>query len=220
MISWLLQDFRYALRSLARQRSFTLLAILALGLGIGSATVIFSAVFGVILNTFPFRDAEQVTSFGIQDLKNPGNYLREGLSIPEFLDYRALNHVFQDISAEYGGFDSTPVSYTTKGETYQFSADYMSANSFAFFGVQPVAGRLASAEDTKPGAPPVFMMSYKLWQQQFNSNLNIVGTSFMLNGISRTLVGIMPARFRWGWSEIWIPFSIERGQIASDPELS
>lgn len=220
MISGLSHDFRYALRSLARDRSFTLLAILALGLGIGSATVIFSAVYGVILNTFPFRDPDQVTSFGIQDLKNPGNYRREGMSIPEFLDYRALNHVFQDISGEYGGFDSTPVRYTTKDETYQFGADYMSANSFAFFGVQPVAGRLATADDTKPGANPVFMMSYKLWEQQFNNDPNIVGTNFMLNGISRTLVGIMPPRFRWGWSEIWIPFPIDRSQVASDPELS
>lgn len=219
LVSVLLQDFRHALRSLARDRSFTLLAILALGLGIGSATVIFSAVYGVILNPFPFRDADQVTSFGIQDLKNPGNYRREGLSIPEFLDYRALNHVFQDISGEYGGFDSTPVRYTTRDETYQFSADYMSANSFAFFGVSPVTGRLAGPEDTKPGAPPVFMMSFRLWQQQFNSDPNIVGTNFMLNGISRTLVGVMPPRFRWGWSEIWIPFPIDRGQAASDPEL-
>jgi putative ABC transport system permease protein len=220
MFSGLPQDFRFAIRSLAKDRSFALLAILALGLGIGSATVIFSGVYGVILNTFPFRDADQITSFGIQDLKNPSNGRRESLSMPEFLDYRALNHVFHDISGEYGGFDSRPVRYTTGEETYQFSADYMSANSFAFFGVTPVAGRLATPEDTKLGAPPVFMMSYKLWQQQFNAHPNVVGTSFMLNGVTRTLVGIMPPRFRWGWSEIWIPFAIDRGQVASDPELS
>lgn len=213
-------DFRYTLRLLARDVRFSILAILALGLGIGSTTVIFSAVYGVILNTFPFRDADQVTSFGIQDLKNPSNGRREILSMLEFLDYRALNHVFQDISGEYGGFDSRPVRYTTGEETYQFSADYMSANSFAFFGVTPVAGRLATPDDTRPGAPPVFMMSYRLWQQQFNANPNIVGTNFMLNGMSRTLVGIMPPRFRWGWSEIWIPFPIDRGQVASDAELS
>jgi putative ABC transport system permease protein len=63
------------------------------------------------------------------------------------------------------------------------------------------------------------MMSYKLWQQQFNGNPKIVGTNFTLNGTARTLVGIMPPRFRWGWSEIWIPFPVDRGQVASDPEL-
>lgn len=220
MIASFLHDFRYAVRSLAKDRAFAFLAVLALGLGIGSATVIFSAVYGVILNTFPFKDADQVTSFGIQDLRNPGNGRREFLSIPEFLDYRQQNHVFQDISGEYGGFGSAPVRYTAADGTYEFSADYMSANSFAFFGVKPVMGRMATEEDTKPGATPVFMMSSKLWQKQFNSDPKIVGTSFMLNGTARTLVGIMPPRFRWGWSEIWIPFSIDRGQVASDPELS
>jgi len=220
MITSLLQDFRYAVRNLAKDRAFALLAIIALGLGIGSATVIFSAIYGVILNTFAFQDADQVTSFGIQDLRNPGNGRRENLSISEFLDYRQLNHAFQDISGEYGGFDSTPVRYTAAEGTYEFSADYMSANSFAFFGVKPVAGRLATPEDTRPGATPVFMMSYKLWQQQFNANPKIVGTSFTLDGTSRTLVGIMPPRFRWGWAEIWIPFPMDRGLVASDPELA
>jgi putative ABC transport system permease protein len=216
----ILQDFRFALRSLAKDRRFASLAILALALGIGSATVIFSAIYGVILNTFPFRDADQVTSFGIEDLSNPGNGRREYLSVPELLDYRDLNHVFSDISGEYGGFGSTPLIYTAGGSTFQFSADYMSANSFAFFGVRPVAGRLATPDDTKPGATPVFMMSYKLWRQQFNGDPKIVGTNFTLNGISRTLVGIMPPRFRWGWAEVWVPFPLDRGLAAADPELS
>jgi putative ABC transport system permease protein len=214
------QDFRFAFRSLAKDRRFSLLSILALALGIGASTVIFSAVYGVILNTFPFRDADQVTSFGIQDLENPSQDRRESLSIPEFLDYREQTRAFSDISGEYGGFGSTPVVYTAGDSTYQFSADFMSANSFTFFGVNPVVGRMVTEEDTKPGATPVFMMSYKLWRQQFDANPRIVGTSFTLNGVSRTLVGIMPPRFRWGWAEIWVPFPLDRGQIAADPELA
>jgi putative ABC transport system permease protein len=216
----LLQDFRFAIRSLTKDRRFALLAILALAMGIGSATVIFSAIYGVILNTFPFRDADQVTSFGIQDLTNPGNGRRESLSLPEFLDYREQSHAFADISGEYGGFGSTPLLYTVGDSSFEFSADFMSANSFAFFGVKPVVGRLATPEDTKPGAAPVFMMSYKVWRQQFNGDSKIVGTNFTLNGVSRTLVGIMPPRFRWGWAEVWVPFPIDRGQIMSDPDLS
>ena len=216
----LLQDFRFAIRSLTKDRRFALLAILALAMGIGSATVIFSAVYGVILNTFPFRDADQVTSFGIQDLSNPGNGRRESLSLPEFLDYREQSHAFADISGEYGGFGSTPLLYTVGDSSFEFSADFLSANSFAFFGVKPVVGRLATPEDTKPGAAPVFMMSYKVWRQQFNGDSKIVGTNFTLNGVSRTLVGIMPPRFRWGWADLWVPFPIDRGQIMSDPDLS
>lgn len=214
------QDFRFAFRNLRKDRRFSILAILALALGIGSATVIFSAVYGVILNTFPFRDADQVTSFGIQDLDNPKEGRREFLSVPEFLDYREQTHAFSDISGEYGGFGSTPVVYTAGDSTHQFSADFMSVNSFAFFGVNPALGRMATPEDTKPGAPPVFMMGYKLWAQQFDADPKIVGTNFTLNGVSRTLVGIMPPRFRWGWAEVWIPFSVEHGQIAADPDLA
>jgi putative ABC transport system permease protein len=216
----LLQDFRYAFRSLAKDRRFSLLAILALALGIGSATVIFSAIYGVILNTFPFQNADQVTSFGIQDLDHPNQGRRESLSIPEFLDYREQVHAFSDISGEYGGFGSTPVIYSAGDSTFQFSADFMSANSFGFFGVKPAVGRMVTAEDTKPGATPVFMMSYKLWRQQFNSDPKIVGTNFVLNGVSRALVGIMPPRFRWAWSEVWLPFPVDRGQATADPELS
>jgi hypothetical protein len=174
----------------------------------------------VILNTFPFRDPDQVTSFGIQDLANSGNGRREFLSMPGFLEYREQSQAFSDISGEYGGFNSTPLLFTASDGTFEFNADFMSANSFAFFAVKPVVGRLATPEDTKPGAAPVFMMSYKLWRQQFNGDPKIVGTNFVLSGVSRTLVGIMPPRFRWGWAEIWVPFSTDRGQVMSDPELS
>jgi len=215
----LIQDFRYGFRSLAKDRRFALLAILALGLGIGSATVIFSAIYGVILNTFPFRASERVTSFAIHDATQPSDP-REALSLPEFLDFREKNHVFEDISGEFGGFGSTPVAYRTSDSTFEFSADFMSVNSFEFFGMSPVIGRLVTPEDTKPGSTPVFMMSYKLWREHFNSDRNVVGKSFVLNGIARTLVGIMRPRFRWGWADLWIPFPLDRSQIAADPNLA
>jgi putative ABC transport system permease protein len=110
--------------------------------------------------------------------------------------------------------------YTDGNSTFEFNADFMSANSFAFFGVQPVVGRLATPDDTKPGATPVFMMGYKLWRQQFNGDPKIVGTNFTLSGVSRTLVGIMPPRFRWGWADVWVPFPADRGQVLNDSELS
>jgi putative ABC transport system permease protein len=216
----LLRDFRFALRGLRKNWRFSLLAILALSLGIGSATVIFSAIYGVILNTFPFANPSQVTSFGIQDLSNPASGRREFLSIPEFLAFRQQSHAFSDISGEYGGFNSTPVQYTAGQNTFEFSADYMSVNSFGFFGLKPVLGRMPSEQDTRPGATPVFMMSYKLWRQQFDSDPNIVGKSFVLSGVSHILVGIMPPRFRWGWADLWIPFPIDLAQIDADPQLA
>jgi putative ABC transport system permease protein len=215
-----LQDLRYAIRSLAKDRRFSLLAILALALGIGAATVIFSAVYGVVLNTFPFKDANQVISFAIHDMTHAGSGGREYLTIPEFLYFRDHSKALQDISGEYGGFGSTPVLYKTGDSSFVFSANFMSVNSFQFFGVAPVAGRMITSDDTLPNAAPTFMMSAKLWKQQFNSDPNLIGKSFVLDGVSRTLTGIMNPRFRWGWAEIWIPFPIDLGQINADPDLA
>jgi putative ABC transport system permease protein len=214
------QDVRFGARTLAKDRRFTVLAVLALALGIGSATAIFSAIYGVILNTFPFRDAGQVTSFGIQDLDHPNSGDRESLSFEEFLYFRDHNHVFQDLSGEFGGFNSTPLTYTSANGTYQFDADYLSVNSFRFFGVKPLLGRLPAPDDVKPGAPPVFVIGSKLWTRQFNRDPRIVGHSFTLNGIPRILVGIMPPRFRWAWVDLWVPFSVDPGAAALDPDLA
>lgn len=211
-------DLRYALRTLSKDRRFTILAILALALGIGSTTVIFSAFYGVILNTFAFKDADQVTAFYIVDQDRPENR-RPSLMLPELVYYRDHNHVFQDMSGEFGGFGETPLRYTTGGSTYQFDGAYLSATSFDLFGMKPLLGRLPSENDVKAGATPVFVIGAKLWHEHFNSDPNVVGKSFTLNGVPRTLVGIMPPRFRWAWVDAWLPFSLDPSEITTNPEL-
>ena len=218
LVESLLQDIRYGLRMLRKSPGFTAVAVLTLALGIGAVTIIFSAVYGVILNTFPFRNATQVTSFVIRDLSDP-NRGRESLSVPEFLYFRGHSHDFADFSGEFGGFGTTPLRYTTGNSTYEFDADYLSVNSFQFFGVPPLVGRLPSPDDVKPGAPSVFVMGYKLWRTQFDSDPRVVGKSFMLNGVARTLIGIMPPRFRWAWVDTWVPFSIDPAEALTDPHL-
>ena len=212
------QDLCYGLRQLRRNPGFTAVAVLTLALGIGSVTLIFSAVYGVILNTFPFRDASQVTSFTIVDLSHPGGG-REFLSVPEFLYFREHSQAFEDFSGEYGGFGTTPVRYTTGNAVYQFDADFLSVNSFRFFGVSPLAGRLPTPDDVKPGTTPVFVMGYKLWHGEFNGDSKIVGKSFTLNGTPTTLIGIMPPRFRWAWVDVWVPFSVDPAEALTKPEL-
>lgn len=216
-VETLVQDVRYGLRMLGKSPAFTIVAVLTLALGIGSVTFIFSAVYGVILNTFPFRDANEVTSFTIQNQARPGG--REFLSMQEFLYFREHSHVFQDFSGEYGGFGTTPVRYTSGRATYQFDADFLSVNSFKFFGVNPLMGRLPTPDDVKPGAAPVFVMGYKLWRAQFNEDPKVVGRSFTLNGVPTTLVGIMPPRFRWAWVDVWLPFSIDPAEALTNPDL-
>jgi putative ABC transport system permease protein len=219
-LGWVWQDLRYAVRSLHKDRRFTLLAVLALALGIGSATIIFSAIYGVLINTFPYKDAHHLINFEIHGAADAGRVGRNAYTIPDFLDFREQNHVFTDMNAGFGGFGSSKILYATGDGTVEFNGGYLSANTFEFFGVSPLLGRLPTPEDTKPGATPVFTMSDRLWREQFNRDPGILGKSFSLNGVPRTLVAIMPPRFRPGWNEILIPFPLDKGQIANDPTFA
>lgn len=215
----LYRDLGYTVRTLAKDRRFTPLAVLALALGIGSATVIFSAFYGVILNTFAFKNADEVTAFYIVDQDHPQNR-RPSLTLPELVYYREHNHVFQDLSGEFGGFGETPLVYSAGHSTYQFDGCFLSANSFELFGMQPLVGRLPNENDVKPGATPVFVIGAKLWREHFNGDPNVVGRSFTLNGVPRILIGMMPPRFRWAWVDAWLPFSLDLNEIATNPDLT
>jgi putative ABC transport system permease protein len=220
LLGWVWQDLRYAVRSLHKDRRFTLLAVLALALGIGSATIIFSAIYGVLIDTFPYQDAHHLVNFEIHSPADSGRVGRNAYTIAEFLDFREQNHVFTDVNAGFGGFGNSKILYATGQGTVEFNGGYLSANSFEFFGVPPLLGRWPTPEDTKPGATPVFTMSARLWREQFNGDPNILGKSFTLNGVPRTLVAIMPPRFRPGWNEILVPFPLDKGQIANDPAFA
>src|SRR5215469_12683368 len=209
----LLQDLRFAIRSLNRDRRFTLLAVLALALGIGSVTVIFSAVYGVLIDTFPYRHYDRMVSFSFDE---PGQrFGREDMTMPELLDFREQNHVFQDMNAG----TSIDVHYIDGNRTTQWSVTRETANGYVFLGVKPLFGRLITPEDTKPGAPPVFMMSYQLWKNQFNGDRNVLGKSFDIDGAFYTLIAVMPPRFRAGWTDIFTAFPMDRSAIAQDPTL-
>lgn len=201
------QDLRHGVRIFAKHPYFAVVATLALALGVGSATVVFSTVYGVLLDALPYADAHRITNLAVHDRAQGGSD-NESMSLPNFLDYRAGNHVFEDMICGYGGYGSTMVHYQFDDQTVEFGAYYVSANTFQFLNVPPLRGRWATPEDTVPGASPVFVMSYKLWQDQFNSDPALIGKIFTLNGTPRSLVGVMPPRFRWGESDVWIPFPL------------
>lgn len=214
LLGWMWQDLRFALRSLNKDRRFTFLAVLALALGIGSVTVIFSAVYGVLIDTFPYAHYDRMVSFS---MNRPGQMGlgSEMLTIPELLDFRDQNHVFEDME----GGTSGSLHYIHGDRTTQWTVTRETANGYQFFGVQPLLGRLITPADTKPGEPPVFLMTYKVWKDQFNGDPKILGKTFNLDGVLYTLVGIMPPRFRAGWSDIFTAFPMDKSEIAQDPTL-
>lgn len=215
-LGWIWQDLRFAIRSLTKNRRFTLLAVLALALGIGSVTIIFSAVYGVLIDTFPYAHYDRMVSFSIDPIGQPAGAGREMLSIPEFLDYREDTNVFVDME---GGTGIPALHWTHDGQTTQWTDTDETANGYQFLGVKPLIGRLITPEDTRPGAQPVFMMTYKVWKDQFNGDPTIVGKMFDLNGTRYQLIAIMPPRFRPGWTQIFLAFPMDRTAIANDPNL-
>ena len=206
------QDLRYGLRGLQNQPAFAGLAVLTLALGIGAVTTIFSVIQNVLLDPFPYIDAHRVVAIQIHDVTSnrPGG--RSGFQVPEFLEYQEQNHVFEDVIG--GGTED--VLQTTGEGTEQFTGGYVTPNLFRFLGVAPLVGRGITPDDVKPGAPPVFVMAYKMWAAHHNLDPQIVGRSFTLNGVPTTLVGIMPPRFTKLAADLWRPMGLDR----SDPEVS
>jgi putative ABC transport system permease protein len=204
MIADLWQDLRYGARTLLKQPGFTLIAVLTLALGIGSATTIFSAVWNILLNPFPYPDAHRMVAIRIQDTSRSGR--GRGPQTLEFLDYQEQNHVFEDIMAATGD----NVLYDSGDGMEQFSGCYVTPNTFSFLGVPAQLGRVITPEDARPGAPPVFVMAHKLWVKRFNQDQSILGKTFTLNGTPTTLVGIMPKRFTFFFPDLWIARTMDR----------
>jgi putative ABC transport system permease protein len=205
------RDLRYATRSLGRDWRFTALAVLALALGIGATTAIFSIIDNILLDPFPYADARRMVQFQIHDSSRSERGGRGSLLIPEFLDYQAQNHVFDRMVAN----NDMDVLYTSGEGTERFHGTETGPGTFEFLGMPALLGRVFGPEDYKPGAPPVFALRYKVWVSRFNADPKILNRVFVLNGTPRTLVGVMPPRFGWSDADLWIPKPFVRSATAA-----
>ena len=206
------QDLRFGVRTLWKDRRFAAVAILALALGIGATTVIFSVIYGVLIEPFPFRhaDSDRFVTFFIHDVTQGPGGGRISLSVPEFTDFREQTHVFETMF----GFSNTDVLYTNKvGGTDLFAGCWVTGNISSALEMKPSLGRPIGPEDATPNAPPVFAMTDELWAKQFNRDPNIVGTVMTLNGTPRTLVEILPPRYVLNGCDIWMPLYVGHADI-------
>jgi predicted permease len=195
------QDIRYGLRMLGKNPGFTVIVILTLALGIGATTAIMSAVDSVLLDPFPYNSANRLATPSVSFL-DEASITR--FPVPIFLDFKEQNHTFEDII----GLAYTGVHYKRSAGTEQLLGAWVTPNTFTFLGIKPLLGREIAQEDGKPGSPAVFVMSYTLWTRLFNRDPNVLGAILNLNGTQRTLVAIMPPRFRFGDCEIWMPLEL------------
>ena len=198
------QDLRIGLRVLIKEKSFCALAVTVLALGICGVTTMFSVVNGVMLRGFAFPNADRMTSVQFID-PSQNNFF--GVANQIFaLDYeeiRASQKSFDFVAAYING---STVNVTYNGNPQRFTGAYTTEHFLKILGVAPILGRDFTAEDNKPGAEKVTIISHKLWQRDFGGNPNIVGTAIRLNGKPATIIGVMPAGFAFPVNEeLWIP---------------
>jgi predicted permease len=200
------RDFRYAMRSLSKDRKFTFVAMFALALGIGASTVVFSVFYNLLFNAFAAKDADRLVVPVIEDLQKPSS---AGYDYQLWINWADLeylqehNQLFENLVGSHSGVAA--VQYGSR--MYQLENGHVSPDAFDFYGVAPVLGRGIGVEDGKPGAPPVFVMSYRAWKGEFGGETGIIGKSFVIEGEPTTLIGVMPERFHgFGVTqEFWVP---------------
>jgi putative ABC transport system permease protein len=203
-IELLLHDIQFAVRGLRKSPRFSLAAILALALGIGASTAIFSVIYNALVAPFPYQDQGRLVTLRIQDLDHRGDgegFFRGVFSYAELQDYLEQNRVFDALIANC----EIDVVYDSGENNSYLAANYVTPGTFELFGVAPLLGRGLEPADYQPGAPPVFVLRYATWINQFGSDPGVVGKTFLLNGVRRTLVGVMPLRFAWGGVGLWMP---------------
>ena len=195
-------DLHYGLRRLRAAPAFTLLATVTLALGIAAATTIFSVIETVLLNPFPYRDAEHILVFQIRDPANPRRSDRSWFMNAELAQFRTDVTVLDDVVVIEANRE---VILTTSGGSRRLNGALVSSGTFPFFGVGALVGRTPGPQDSRPGAEPVFVMSHRMWAEQYGLASDIIGRTFALNGVPTTLVGIMPPRFKLMEADLWQP---------------
>ncbi|MCM3901003.1 MAG: ABC transporter permease, partial [Pyrinomonadaceae bacterium] len=201
----LLRDIRYGIRSLTKRPGFTVVALIALALGIGANTAIFSLVNGVLLRPLPFAEPDRlVWMWG--NIRNGGN--RASVSPPDFLDFRKENKTFEEFAASF----TMPLALnlTGSGEPERLSASGITGNYFQALGAKPLLGRTFVLENEKPGNDQVVVLSYALWQKRFGGDPAIVGKTIALDGKAREVIGVMPQHFNFPRAAgLWIPINFD-----------
>jgi predicted permease len=221
--SWLenlIQDVRLGLRMLRKNPGFAAVGIITLALGIGANTAIFTLVDAVMLRVLPVANPGQLYRLGDNNnccvmggTQNGASFVL--YSYPLYEDLRDRSKDFSELAAFtpfLTGLSARRSHFATPAEA--FNGDFVSGNYFRMFGVSAIAGRAFDAADDKPGAPPTAMMNYHTWQRQFASDPSVIGSTFTINTVPYTVVGVTPPAFygdtlRSDPPDFWLPLATE-----------
>jgi putative ABC transport system permease protein len=220
----LAQDIRYAIRMLLKNPGFTAVAALALALGIGANTAIFSVVNAVMIRPLPYQDASRLVM--VWEARRDSDKKQNVISPANFLDWQERNTVFADMAAFY----DTRLNLTDSGEPEEVAGQYLTLNAFDVLGAQSMLGRTFEPADAEPTRQNSVLLSYGLWQRRFGGDMNIIGKTVKLNAEAFTVIGVLPPDFQLSLgknsltgsrAEIYMPFilteqqRVRRGRYAS-----
>ncbi len=197
-------DLRYSLRLLLKNPGFAAVAILSISLGVGAATAIFSVVYAVLLDPYPYRGAERIGSLRLLNKKGPQG--GTGYTMAQYLEMKARARTAEDMMA----MNRRNVVMTGSGLPEAAVQEDFSSNAFDFFGVPPLFGRVFTPKDIAGGRPPepVGVLSYAFWQRHFAGRPDVLGEKVKLDDKVFTIVGVLPIRFTWHDADIYVPMDL------------
>lgn len=204
------QDFRFGIRSLIQSPGYALTAVLSLALGIAATTAIFSVIYGVIIDPFPYSHPETLMSIQIRE---PDHHLVFSPYTPDqYLDIAEHTKIFDGLIAS----TISDVLLAGKGNPERLRGNFVTTNTFDVMGVRPYLGRYIRPSDGGVEASPVVVLGYKFWRKHFGGETGVVGRRLRLNDKVRTIVGVMPPRFMWRGADVYLPIVFQRGKAVED----
>ena len=203
-----LQDLRFAFRTLARDRSFTLIAVMVLALGIGANVAVFSVVNTLLLRPLPFPNAQRLVWLEPGKKIDPRLIAAAGLGgktfpVDDYEAFQRANHSFASVASFNPFLGNSEYTLTGSGEAQGVAGMMVSGNFFATLGVQPEIGREFTREEIQKNGRPVALLSHGFWQRQFHADPAILGQAILLNKQPVTVIGVLPASFDFG--SVFIP---------------
>jgi putative ABC transport system permease protein len=196
-------DIRYAARSLTKSRGFTIVAITTLALGIGANSAIFSLIKGAYFEGLPYPRSHEILTMGADFSQLAKS--ETPISGPEFLALQERSHLLRNVTALVGA----SFNLTGEGDAVRFRGLRAMASLFPMLEVQPLLGRVFTADEERPGSDRVVVISYQLWQRALGGAPSVIGRDLRLNDQSYTIIGVMPRRFLYGDCDIWVPLSLD-----------
>ncbi len=201
----LFKDIRFAIRMLYKTPGLSLIAVLTIALGVGITTHTFSVVYGSVIKGLPFEGADRLVHL---NRTRPSQDVTQS-SVPshDLMDWREQQTAFEGLAAYYWG---TVNVADDEGRPERFDGAFVSANAFAQTGVVPILGRSFLEGEDSPGAPLTIVIGYEVWQNRYGGDPNIIGKVIQANARPHTIIGVMPAGFRFPFSSnVWVPIGMD-----------